>query len=343
MNKDEFLAMDNAAINQLLDQYRFPKKYTAKSLKADLIANKYEPKAIAEFTANSNDDLLTPTIKGAELYKSIDGGNTWQKTNSEPLEYLFSTYGYYFGTVHVAPSDPNRIVIPSYQIVKSDDGGKTYKSMNANNAHADHHSLWINPNDKKHMILGNDGGINITYDDGKNWFFANSPTLAMVYALAVDNAEPYNVYAGLQDNGVWYGPSTYKADIGWQSSGQYPYKQIMGGDGMQVAVDTRDNKTVYTGYQFGNYYKLNLDNLNESKYLEFPQEIGQIKNRFNWQSPILLSKHNQDIVYFGGNKLFKSLDKGLTFKTMSGDLTQGKKEGNVPFGTITSIDESSLS
>lgn len=342
MSKETFLATENKQINTLLDENRFPKKYTAKVLKEAVSSNKYLPKDIAEFTGNANDDLLTPNIKGAELYKSNDGGATWSITHNEPLEYLFSTYGYYFGTVHVAPGDPSRVVIPSYQIVKSDDGGKTFAGMNAANVHADHHALWINPKDKKHMILGNDGGINITYDDGEHWFFANTPSLAMIYALQVDNAKPYNVYCGLQDNGVWYGPNNYKADIGWQSSGQYPYKQIMGGDGMQVAVDTRDNKIVYTGFQFGNYYKLDLQDLDNAKPLIFPQEMGEVKNRFNWQSPILLSKFNQDIVYFGGNRLFKSVDKGQNFVAISQDLTLGKKEGNVAYGTITTIDESAL-
>jgi hypothetical protein len=153
--------------------------------------------------------------------------------------------------------------------------------------------------------------------------------------------KPYNVYGGLQDNGVWFGPSTHNENLYWYSSGHYPYRSIMGGDGMQIAVDTRNNNTVYTGYQFGNYFRIEKS---KKKYEKITpkHELGERPLRFNWQTPIHLSVHNQDILYIGSNKLHRSLDKGTTFVTISGDLTNGGMKGDVPFGTITSIDESSL-
>ncbi len=341
MSKTEFLALPNSVINAYLDENNFPQKYNAKNLKEAITNAKYEVTEIAKFTENANDDLFDKPIAGAELYKSENGGKTWQKTHKNYLDWIFNTYGYVFATVHIAPSNANKVIIPGYQIIKSENGGETFESINAPNVHADHHVIWVNPKDENHMILGNDGGLNITYDNGKSWIFANSPALGMFYAINVDMATPYNVYGGLQDNGVWVGPSTYKADNEWHSTGHYPYKSIMGGDGMYVAVDTRDNNTIYTGYQFGNYYKIDKTT-GAQKYMQMPQEIGEAKNRFNWQSPIFLSPHNQDIVYLGGNRLFRSTDKGENWQAISADLSKGAKVGDVPYGTITSLSESPI-
>lgn len=341
ISKADFLALPNAEINQYLDENNFPEKYNAKNLKEAINEGKYEVKEIAKFTENANDDLFDTPIAGAELYKSENGGKTWKKTHKKYLDWVFNTYGYVFATVHIAPNNANKVIIPGYQIIKSENGGETFESINAPNVHADHHVLWVNPADENHMILGNDGGLNITYDNGKTWIFANSPALGMFYAINVDMATPYNVYGGLQDNGVWVGPSTYKASNEWHATGQYPYKSLLGGDGMYVAVDTRDNNTIYTGYQFGNYYKIDKAT-GQQKYMQMPQEIGELKNRFNWQSPIFLSPHNQDIVYLGGNKLFRSTDKGETWLAISADLSKGSKTGDVPFGTITTLFESPI-
>jgi photosystem II stability/assembly factor-like uncharacterized protein len=341
LTKDQFLELPNIELNSYLDENGFPEKYSAKSLKADVKSDKIKVEDIGKFTDNADNDLYDTPIKGAEVYRSENGGKTWTRTHKGYLEAVFNTYGYVFGTVHISPNNTEKIVIPGFQLILSEDGGKTFTSMNAPNVHADHHVIWMNPKNDKHMILGNDGGLNITYDNGKTWFFANSPALGMFYSVQVDMAKPYNVYGGLQDNGVWVGPSTYKANNEWHSDGHYPYKSIMGGDGMQVAVDTRDNNTIYTGYQFGNYYRIDKKT-EQSKYLKMPQDIGEMKNRFNWQSPIMLSKHNQDIVYFGGNKLFRSMDKGEKFTAISQDLTKGSKKGDVPFGTLTTMDESAL-
>ncbi len=339
LTKEQFLALPNEEINEYLDENSFPQKYNAKDLKGDVINDKIKVVDIGKYTDNANDDLFDTPIIGAEVYKSEDGGKTWNRTHKTYLDAVYNTYGYYFGTIHLAPSNDQKIVIPGYQLIKSADGGKTFQSMNAPNVHADHHSLWINPTNENHMILGNDGGVNITYDGGANWLFANTPPVATLYAVQVDMATPFNVYGGLQDNGVWYGPSNYEASTDWQSEGQYPFKRLLGGDGMQIAVDTRDNNTVYTGFQFGNYFKINKTT-GQRKFLQMPQEIGGLKNRFNWQTPIFLSPHNQDFVYLGGNKLFRSTDKGENWEAISSDLTYGTKPGDVPYGTITTMAES---
>ncbi|MEL7146933.1 MAG: glycosyl hydrolase, partial [Bacteroidota bacterium] len=144
------------------------------------------------------------------------------------------------------------------------------------------------------------------------------------------------------DNGVWRGPhDAYEAGVGWRQEGQYPYRRIMGGDGMQVAIDTRDNATTYTGYQFGNYFRINTST-GDRTYITPRHELGQRPYRWNWQTPVTLSKHNQDILYMGSNKFHRSFNQGNDFETSDQDLTNGGKKGNVSFGTLTSIDESPL-
>jgi len=169
----------------------------------------------------------------------------------------------------------------------------------------------------------------------------NTPPVGQFYAIATDEAEPYNVYGGTQDNGVWTGPSNYKATTDWHQSGDYPYKELMGGDGMQVQVDYRDNNTVYTGFQFGFYSRINKLT-RKSKRITPKHDLGERPLRFNWQTPIHLSRHQQDVLYFGANKLYRSFDKGDNWEAISGELTTGGKPGNVPYGTLTTIHESPL-
>jgi len=224
-------------------------------------------------------------------------------------------------------------------LVMSSDGGNTFEAIDAPNVHVDHHALWVNPVRPGHLVNGNDGGVNITFDYGKSWIKANSTPVKQVYALQVDNQKPYNVYAGSQDNGVWVGPSTYTYSTRWQNTGDYPYKELMGGDGMYIEVDERNHHIVYTGFQFGNYFRLDRE-ANTRTYIQPKHELGESPYRFNWQTPILLSKHNQDILYYGGNKLMRSLNQGDDYTAISPDLTKGGKKGNVAYGTLTSIDES---
>ncbi|MFN3848568.1 MAG: VPS10 domain-containing protein [Spirosomataceae bacterium] len=339
ITKDEFLALDDATINGYLDQQNFPERFTAKSLKEMVKSGKTTVNDIFMYTHNGNDDLFDIQIVGTEVYRSDDGGATWKRTHTDYLDNIYFTYGYYFGQIWVAPDNADKIVIVGVPVLKSDDGGKTFKSIDGDNVHSDHHALWFNPKDNKHYINGNDGGINITYDDGKTWFKANTPAVGQYYSVSVDMAKPYNVYGGLQDNGVWEQPSTAAAS-GWFESSS-PTKFLLGGDGMMVQVDWRDNNTVYTGFQFGNYFKINKAT-GERKYIQVPRELGEEPFRFNWEAPILLSRHNQDVLYYGSHRFHRSLDKAENWKTLSGDLTRGKKEGDVPFGTLTTIEESPL-
>jgi photosystem II stability/assembly factor-like uncharacterized protein len=339
MSKSDFLKLNDKDLNSYLKGNRFDKKYTAKSVKQSVSANLVKPSDLATYLENANSVMFNSPVIGAEVYKSVDGGKSWSKTHQGYLDGVYSSYGYYFGVIAVNTLHENKIYIGGVPLLKSDDNGKTFTSIGKENVHGDHQALWVNPKKEGHVVNGNDGGVNITYDDGENWAKNNQPSVGQFYYINVDNEKPYNVYGGLQDNGVWFGPSTYTASKRWESSGNYPYKSIGGGDGMQVQIDSRNHNIVYAGSQFGFYYRVNLET-KERLRINPKHELGDSPYRYNWQTPILLSPHNQDILYMGANKLLRSMDQGESFDIISGDLTTSGKKGNVPYGTITTISES---
>ncbi len=340
ISKEAFAGLKNNLLDTFLRKNGFPRKYTAKNVKEMVAEDKVKPTSLWEYL-DTDDGFQNAGIFGCEIYKSTDGGMSWKKTNTKDIN-IFSTYGYYFAKIYTSHTNPDLVYTLGIYALVSDDGGKTFRTMDKGNVHADHHALWVNPKKDVHLINGNDGGVNITYDTGRVWFKANTPPLGQYYAITVDDAKPYNVYGGLQDNGSWWGPSNHKEDIGWIDNGQYAYRPINGGDGMQAQVDTRDNATVYSGSQFGFYGRYNKERRGSQKFLRPQHELGEKPLRFNWQTPILLSKHNQDVFYIGGNRLYRSLNKGDTLIAMSADLTKGKVTGNVPYGTITTLAESPL-
>ena len=341
MSKEDFGKLEDEKITAFLKANRFPAKYTAQSIRKEIQDNKIKPVALVEYLEDANSQMFGTDIIEAEVYRSDDAGRTWKKANTQDLRGVYNTYGYYFGQIRVSPTNPDKVYIMGVPIYRSDDGGKTYKNINGDNVHADHHALWIDPAKDGHLINGNDGGINISYDDGKTWFKANTPAVGQFYSVTVDMAKPYNIYGGLQDNGVWYGPSTYTAGYSWYDDGDYPYKRIWGGDGMMVSVDTRDNNLIYTGSQYGAYGRFNKTT-RERLPFQPKHELGERPLRWNWEAPVLVSRHNQDVVYFGSNKFHRSLNQATDFVTLSGDLTLGGKPGDVAYGTLTTIDESPL-
>lgn len=340
ITKEQFAALDNKKLESFLRKNRMPAKYTAASVKELVATDKVAPNSLYVYL-DVDDGFTNTGIYGCQVYKSEDAGKTWKLTHEKEIG-IFSTYGYYFAKIFVSPYNENKLWIVGVPLQLSIDGGKTFKSIDKGNVHSDHHAVWVNPKRDSHVINGNDGGANITYDDGETWFKINTPPVGQFYSVITDDAKPYNVYGGLQDNNVWYGPSTHKEDIGWIDNGEYSYKALVGGDGMQVQVDTRDNTTVYAGSQFGNYVRMNRVTRGDMKRIRPTHELGEAPLRFNWETPILLSKHNQDVFYYGTNKFHRSLNKAETLETLSGDLTNGKKVGNVPFGSTTSIAESPL-
>ena len=339
MTATTFQGLDDEDLEAFLRGNGFQKEYTASSVKNMVAKKDISPLALKDYLYDSNAQLFDTPVIGAEVYRSDDAGKTWVKTHEGFLDNLYYSYGYYFGKIHVNPKDSNDIYIYGVPLLHSDDGGQNFKSLDAPNMHGDHHVLWINPNRPDHLINGNDGGLNISYDNGAHWIKCNTPAVGQFYAVAADHLKPYNVYGGLQDNGVWKGSSKTVESVRWHQSGQYPYTMIMGGDGMQVAIDERDHNVVFTGYQFGNYYRLNLDT-DQQTYIQPKHKLGERPYRFNWQTPIALSHHNQDILYLGSQKLHRSFDQGDHWTAISGDLTHGPISGNVSYGTLTTMSES---
>jgi photosystem II stability/assembly factor-like uncharacterized protein len=339
---DQFLSLDDRKLNAFLKSPRngIPVKYTAESIKQDVKSGKLAPNCIWDYLYDANTALFETPIYGAQVYRSENGGTSWMKTHAKPID-LYSTYGYYFGKVFVSPSNPDKIAITGVGVLLSTDGGKTFKEIGKENVHSDHHFVWMNGQRDSHMIIGNDGGCNITYDNGAHWFKANTPAVGQFYNITVDMAKPYNVYGGLQDNGTWFAASTTKENYDWYDNGHHPYTMIGGGDGMQVQVDWRDNKTVYSGSQFGFYTRQNLAT-KERKMVRPSRDLGEPAIRYNWQSPILISRHNQDVFYFGSNKFHRSMSKGDSLVTLSTDLTTDPVQGDVPFGTLTTMSESPI-
>jgi photosystem II stability/assembly factor-like uncharacterized protein len=328
MSKAEFLRFDEETIERFIRGSDITPEMDAKKLIGLIKSDQLSMDGLREKLYEAERALFDTEITGLQVYRSDDAGTSWHRTHTDVIRGFVSTYGYYFGQIRVAPDNPDHIAILAFPLAISNDGGKTFLPMNDNDLHADHHAWWYDPKFPQRILSGQDGGIDATYDGGKNWTRLDHQALGQSYAVTFDMAEPYNVYTGLQDNGTWKGSSraSWKDDNAWQF--------ISGGDGMQVQVDPRDNQTVYSGYQFGFYARNGADTR--------PREDFDDKDplRYNWQSPILLSSHNADVLYFGSNKLYRSMDKGETWSAISADLTSTKERGDVPFGTITTLSES---
>ena len=282
----------------------------------------------------SDAGLLDKEVIAAQLFRSNDRGNTFTQANTNYLDGVYSTFGYYFADFAVSPKDANTIYLLGVPLIKSTDGGKTWKSIGGRDVHSDHHTLWIDPNFPDHIVNGNDGGLNISWDGGKTFIDVANIPVGQFYSLAVDMANPYNVYGGLQDNGVYMGRSD-------QPAASNEWRSIGGGDGMQVQVDTRTNKLYIRGSQYGSY-RATDETTNKSWTVRPLSHITEPMNRYNWQTPILLSPHTPEILYYGTQRLYRSFDQGHTFSAISGDLT-GNHQPNwsdTPYSTLVTISES---
>ena len=338
MSLDEALALDDKRLETFLRRNRFASIYSAKEVKRQLKTGKITTTQIKNYNGeqvDANAALFDAPVIGAEVYRSTDAGKSWNKVSESDIRRVYNSYGYYFGEIRVSTEDENEVFILGVPLMVSRDGGKNFdRTDSIGRPHSDHQSMWINPNDSKHILLGNDGGLYRSYGGGARWDHLNTQMpISQFYSIMVDNAQPYNIYGGMQDNGVWFGKSTDTPDKPWQS--------LMGGDGMVVAVDTRDNNIVYTGFQFGAYFRINKET-GERKMITPGHEIGTTPNRWNWRTPAELSYHNQDILFMGSQYVYQSMDQGSTWTRISDDLTKNEKSGNVPYATLSVVEESPL-
>jgi photosystem II stability/assembly factor-like uncharacterized protein len=344
-----------------------------------------------------------PTRSG--VWRSDDGGKSWQfqsNNNNRPM---------YYSKIRVDPSNHLTVYTTGASAYKSLDGGKTFENMGGQ-SHGDHHQIWINPRDGNHILIGNDGGFDVSYDQGETWEEISNMATGQFYAISADMRKPYTVCGGLQDNGSWCGPSAVRTNAGILNTDWY---RVGGGDGFYTANDPRDYRIGYSESQDGNTNRYNLETGQTTSIRPRPATQGQrgtaappeagaaqpaaqrteaaaatpagaaqgqqagggrgggpsIGNivppvepgtnfRFFWSTPFALSPHDPDVVYLGGERLFRSTNRGDTW-TASADLTKNlgrndrpimgvdgkapmasKHDGAASYSNITTLAESPL-
>lgn len=290
--------------------------------------------------------------KNGGVFRTEDRGVTWKKMSD------FNHRPMYYSQIRVDPRNPDKIWALGSPLFVSTDGGRTFTSeKTAEKIHVDHHALWINPRDPDHMILGNDGGVYITYDGAKNWHFQDNLPIGQYYAIGIDNRSPYWIYGGTQDNGSWGIPSRTYSQLGIMNC---DVVNISYGDGFYAAIDPIDHTIIYNESQTGRLYCIDLVTKEERGIRPVPVDPKE-EYRWNWSSPLIISPHDPKTIYFGGNKLFKTTDGGHSWEVISPDLTKNQDWKKIPimgiirnddtlsrddgvahYGTLTTISESPL-
>ncbi len=286
------------------------------------------------------------------VYRSDDKGETWTKmsnTNPRPM---------YFSNVRIDPNNDQRIWVLGVNLHYSEDGGKTFRIDRGGKIHVDFHAMWIDPANSANMIVGCDGGLHFSRDTGRSWDQRAQIPLGQFYEVGLDNAKPYRICGGLQDNSTWCGPSASLNALGITNN---DWVTVQGGDGFYAQMDPEEPWIVYAESQDGNVVRRDL-RTHEARSIRPREEDDKAdRYRFQWDSPILISKHDRKTILYGGNYVFKSTDQGDNWRRMSPDLTtnvnrntlsiMGKKvedrtmlarnDGVANFPTISTLSESS--
>lgn len=330
-----FTAIDPKAIEA------FVKTYMPVNTKPDEVLQAVKDKKmtlddIASKMAERNPNIWNMQNAESEIFRSDDGGKSWRKLNKQFLDT--SGYGYYCGRIVVNPKDPDNVIVLSMAMYRSTDGGQSF-TTGGQGLHADHHSYWFDPRNPNFQVSGNDGGMYWSFDGGERWRHMNNMAVGQFTTLALDNKTPYNIYGGLQDNGTMKGPSNYGR--GFRSQ-PWQWTAIGGGDGSAIAVDPRnESDVVITSSQFGNFTGQDQKTALRWSFGGRAAFAGGTNLRWNWISPVIISKHKPDVVYIASNRVHRSTDQGKTkWETISPDLTRQIPNGDVPHSTVKELSES---
>ncbi|MCP2619796.1 hypothetical protein NLC35_00905 [Candidatus Aminicenantes bacterium AC-334-K16] len=289
-------------------------------------------------------------IKGATVYRSDDGGETWRlvaPTTKEMEKYLerhSGTYGWVFGQIRVDPNNPDRVFLMGVGMSVSTDGGKTFKRVR-NMYHGDHHGLWIDPDNSNYIVNVNDGGLEISYDGGQTWRnFRHNLPVCQFFNINYDMDTPFHVYGSMQDHGSFR--AVVDLSRGRDAIPVQEFERAPGGEGSHHAIDPTNPNIVYSCGFYGQLSRTDLSKKGPERsklivprvYPDEPPLRGQ------WLAHFIISPHNPNIIYHGMQYLFRSLDRGDTWERISPDLTYFKpaEQGNIPYHTITAISESPL-
>lgn len=276
---------------------------------------------IAFALAPSSPQNLLAIVESAKtgLYISSDGGESWKKQSATSN---VEARPFYFSVITVDPKDPKRVYRPAFTFSYSSDGGYSFAGASNDGAvpHADMHALWINPNNTKLMYLGTDGGVYVSLDKGATWMFMQNLPVAQFYHVAFDNATPYNVMGGLQDNGSWVTPSATAGGIS-----NADWSNLYGGDGFWVQPDPKNTGYVYAEAQGGSVSRINIKTA-KAVDIQPKQGEGEEKLRYNWNTPIVIGTANKNNLYIASQYLYKSVNEGKEWKRISPDLTTNDKD-----------------
>lgn len=297
-------------------------------------------------------NLVFATIEGRRgqtgIYGSTDRGDTWERlsgTNPRPM---------YFSQIRVDPNDPERIYVGGQDLMRSDDGGRTFTDDGAGNVHLDHHALWIDPSDSNHLLLGGDGGVSTSFDRSETWRFYNNLPIAQFYEIGFDNRRPYWVCGGLQDNGTWCGPTNTLDSQGIRNA---DWQNVGGGDGFYVRIDPADPTVVYAESQNGAIrridthtgerasirpsprFELDEGTIPKKEYPSDDEPDDEAREyRFNWNTPMVVSVHDPSTIYLGAQMLLRSTDRGLSWTQISPDLTYNIDRSQLPIMDVLPSD-----
>ncbi|MBI4539124.1 MAG: hypothetical protein HY704_06390 [Gemmatimonadetes bacterium] len=309
--------------------------------------------------ARSNPRVLDAIVEAdsAErgIYRTVDGGETWTRMSSRNPRPM------YYSEIFLDPQNDRRVYILATSSYRSEDGGRTWTEIARRptydvGVHADHHALWIDPNDTRHLYLGGDGGFWESWDRGESFTRIDNLPIAQFYAIGVDMREPYWIYGGLQDNHSWAGPSATRH---WMGILRDDWKQIGFGDGMYHQPDPTSHRYVYSNSNDGDLTRVDAETGDILNIRPHPPE-GEEEYRFDWSTPSLISRHDPKVIYFGGNRLFISRDRGVTWErtedlsrridrdtlrimgVLGRNIALSRNDGTGSFGEIVTIAESPL-